>query len=63
MRPDADRSGVIAETSADAITWTLLGRDPTPAPAAVMFEFEYGAPGPGETMASTAILDGINACP
>jgi hypothetical protein len=63
IRPDADRSGVIAETSADALTWTLLGRDPTPAPDAVKLEFEYGAPGPGETMASTAILDGINACP
>jgi hypothetical protein len=39
------------------------GADPTHAPDGAKLELEYGAPGPGETMALTAILDGINACP
>jgi hypothetical protein len=63
MRPAVDRKSVIAEYSGDAQTWNLIGTDPTPAPPGVKVEFEYGAPGPGETMSSTAILDGINACP
>jgi len=62
FRPDTD--GVVAEYSADARTWTLIGLDPTPPPATVKPEFEYGTPGPGgEPNPTTAVIAGLNACP
>ena len=62
MRPDGQ--SVVAEYSADARTWSVLGVDPTPPPATVTPEFEYGTPGPnGEPNPTTAVIAGINACP
>jgi hypothetical protein len=65
LRPETGSGGgVVAEYSADARTWSLIGRDPTPPPATVTPEFEYGTPGPsGDPTPIPAVVAGINACP
>ena len=55
-------NGVIGETSADAVTWNMLGRVPGPPPTMIRIDISAGTNGVVAN-AGTAVFDNLNVCP